>query len=160
MIRQGTFDDAAQMADIFNFYIDTSTVIFSNRRRSTADMVAQIEPVVGKYPFFVFEDEGLVLGYCFAHAFQPDPVYSRTWEITIYLRQGYTGRGIGSQLLEAVTDASRMAGAHTLVSCITDGNTPCEQMHERAGFIRAGVIRDAGYKFGQYLHDVFYQKIL
>lgn len=148
------------MADIFNYYIDTSTVIFSNRRRSAADMASMLEPVVGKYPFFVFEENGELLGYCFAHAFQPDPVYSRTWEITIYLRHGHTGQGIGHHLLEAVIEASRQAGAHTLISCITAGNTPCENMHERAGFVRAGVIRDAGYKFGQYLHDVFYQKIL
>lgn len=148
------------MADIFNHYIDTSTVIFSNRRRTAGDMAAMLEPVVGKYPFFVFEENGEVLGYCFAHAFQPDPVYSRTWEITIYLREGHTGKGIGRRLLDAVVEASRQAGAHTLVSCITEGNEPCESMHEHAGFVKAGVIRDAGYKFGQYLNDVFYQKIL
>ena len=160
MIRQGNIADAAAMADIFNHYIDTSTVIFSNRRRTADDMAATLMPVIGRYPFFVHEEDGEVLGYCFAHAFHPDPVYSRTWEITIYLRQGHTGRGIGSGLLDAIIEASRQEGAHTLISCITDGNTACERMHERAGFIRTGILRDAGYKFGQYLNDVFYQKLL
>lgn len=160
MIRQGNIEDAADMADIFNYYIETSTVIFSNRRRSAVDMADMLNPIIGNYPFFIYEEDGKVLGYCYAHAFHPDPVYSRSWEITIYLRNGHTGQGIGTKLLEAITKASRQGGAHTLISCITDGNTACERMHERAGFIRTGVLRDAGYKFGQYLNDVFYQKIL
>lgn len=50
-IRPGNIDDAASMADIFNYYIANSTAIFSDRIRSTADMKCQIEPVVGHFPF-------------------------------------------------------------------------------------------------------------
>lgn len=160
MIREGSVDDAAAMADIFNYYIAESTVIFSNRIRSAEDMAEMIAPVLGKYPFFVWEQDGEVLGYCFAHAYMPDPVYSLTWEITIYLRNGYTGRGIGSSLLKSTIEAARQGGAHTLISCVTGGNTACEVMHQKAGFKVAGVLRDAGYKFGQYLDDVLFQLVL
>lgn len=160
MIREGSFDDAAAMAGIFNYYIANSTVIFSDRLRTAADMRQRLESVVGRYPFFVWDDNGAVLGYCFAHAYQPDPVYGATWEITIYLRHDATGRGIGSALLGAVIDASRRAGAHTLISCVTGGNEPCERMHLAAGFVKAGVLRDAGYKFGRYLDDVLFQLVL
>ncbi|MCM1505435.1 MAG: GNAT family N-acetyltransferase [Muribaculum sp.] len=160
MIRQGFMEDAAQMADIFNHYIQESTAIFSNRRRGAEDMRQMLEPVIGKYPFYVFEEDGIVLGYCFAHAFMPDSVYGRTWEITIYLRHGYTGRGIGSALLGAVVDDARHGNVHTLVSFITGGNTACENMHIKAGFERVGMIRQAGFKFGIYLDDVIYQLML
>lgn len=152
--------DAAAMADIFNYYIQNSTVIFSNRLRTPDDICAQLDPVVDRYPFFVCEEDGVVTGYCYAHAYHPDPVYASTWEITIYLRNGFLGRGIGSALLEAVVDASRRGGAHTLISCVTGGNIPCERMHLRAGFTRAGILRQAGYKFGQYLDDVMFQLLL
>ena len=148
------------MADIFNYYIAESTVIFSNRIRSAEDMAEMIAPVLGKYPFFVWEQDGEVLGYCFAHAYMPDPVYSSTWEITIYLRNGYTGRGIGSSLLKSTIEAARQGGAHTLISCVTGGNTACEVMHQKAGFKVAGLLRYAGYKFGQYLDDVLFQLVL
>lgn len=148
------------MADIFNYYIANSTVIFSNRLRSADDMHRRLESVVGQYPFFVWDEDGTVLGYCFAHAYQPDPVYGATWEITIYLHHDATGRGIGPALLVAVIDASRKAGAHTLISCVTGGNEPCEHMHKRAGFEQIGVIRDAGYKFDRFLDDVLFQLIL
>ncbi len=160
MIRKGTFDDAAGIADIFNHYIESSTAIFSNRLRSADDIREQLTPVVGHYPFYIAEEDGVITGYCYAHAFHPDPVYSATWEITIYLHHNYTGRGTGRRLLESVISEARIMGAHTLVSCITDGNEACERLHKGAGFERVGVIRDAGYKFGLYLNDVFYQKIL
>ena len=160
MIRKGTFDDAAQMADIFNYYIANSTAIFSNRLRSADDMRGLLAPVVGNYPFFVSEDDGLLTGYCFAHAYMPDPVYSATWEITIYLRHGHTGRGTGSALLHSIIDEARRQGAHTLISCVTGGNEACSRMHLKAGFRLAGTLKQAGYKFGQFLDDELYQLIL
>lgn len=75
MIRKGTIGDAAQMAEIFNHYVETSEVIFSNRILTEADMRERLEPVAGKYPFFTDENsDGLLTGYCYAHAFHPDPV--------------------------------------------------------------------------------------
>ena len=160
MLRQGSLEDAPQMAEIFNHYIRESTVIFSNRERNAADMKQLLEPVVGKYPFYIYEEDGKVLGYCFAHAFMPDPVYRFTWEITIYLRDGYTGHGIGSALLRAVVEDARRDGTHTLVSFITGGNELCINLHAKYGFRKAGTIRQSGYKFDTYLDDVIYQLIL
>lgn len=146
------------MARIFNHYVATSTVIFSNDILSADRMADKIRPVCGRFPFYVSEDEltGEVTGYCYAHLWQPDPVYGRTWEITIYLAHDATGRGLGSALLGKVIEESRKAGAHVLISCITEGNTPCERMHLRAGFRLNGLFREVGYKFGQFLNDAIY----
>ncbi len=161
MIRKGNLNDAAAMAGIFNHYVATSTVIFSNRQLSEADMRLRLEPVAGRFPFYVDEDEnGEVTGYCYAHSWHPDEVYGRTWEVTIYLRHDITGRGIGSALLESVVAESRRMGAHVLMSFITEGNEPCERMHRRVGFRLEGLFREVGYKFGRYLNDaVYYLKL-
>lgn len=161
MIRKGTIGDAAQMAEIFNHYVETSEVIFSNRILTEADMRERLEPVVGKYPFFTDENsDGLLTGYCYAHAFHPDPVYGATWELTEYLRHGHTGGGIGTALLRTTIEECRRAGAHTLIATVTAGNEPCERMLARLGFRQAGILRDAGFKFGRYLDDVFFQLML
>ena len=72
------------MARIFNHYVATSTVIFSNDILSAERMADKIRPVCGRFPFFVSVDDatGEVMGYCYAHLWQPDPVYGRTWETT------------------------------------------------------------------------------
>lgn len=157
MIRPGTLADAESMARIFNYYVANSTVIFSNRLLDGAGMRARLDGVAGVYPFYVStDDSGRITGYCYAHKWMPDEVYGRTWEITIYLDHESRGQGIGGMLLRRVVDECRHAGAHVLVSCITEGNEPCERMHRRAGFVLSGVFREVGHKFGRYLNDAVY----
>lgn len=157
IIRTGEISDVGDMADIFNYYIENSTVIFSNRILSADDMCRKLSGVSGRYPFYVGVDgTGTVVGYCYAHQWLPDEVYARTWEVTIYLRHDMCGCGLGSRLLDRVIADSRSMGAHVLISFITEGNVPCEKMHRKSGFKLSGVIADSGYKFGRYLNDAIY----
>ena len=153
MIRKGTFDDVAAIAEIFNYYVQTSTV-------SADDMKQKLAPIVGQFPFYVWEEDGKVLGYCYAHKFHPDPVYAETWELTAYLDKNATGKGIGTKLLRFLIEQCRLAGAHTLLTFVTGGNEPCERMMASLGFVQTGIIRQSGHKFNQYLDDVIYQLLL
>ena len=53
MIRTGRPEDAAEMAAIFNHYVKTSTVIFSNKALTEEDMKHKIESlgVGSEFPF-------------------------------------------------------------------------------------------------------------
>ncbi|MEE1207888.1 MAG: N-acetyltransferase family protein [Muribaculaceae bacterium] len=164
IIRKGTVADAARVAEIYNHYVRTSPVIFSNTELTADEMAAKIERLrLGDpFPFSVAVDEasGQVAGYCYAHLWQPDAVYSRSWEITIYLAADTGGRGIGTALLGRMISECRELGAHTLVSFVTRGNTPCERLHTSAGFRLVGVVEQSGFKFGKYYDDAIYQLIL
>lgn len=159
MIRNGELSDAAAMAHIYNHYVRTSPVIFSNRTLSGDDMRDKLRRLGAgrQFPFLVAEADGAVAGYAYAHLWQPDPVYAHTWELTIYLAPEACGRGLGTELITRLVEACRRQGAHTLVSCVTQGNTPCERLHLRAGFGLAGVLKAVGHKFGRYHDDALYQ---
>lgn len=157
VIRKGSLDDAGAIADIFNYYVVNSTVIFTNHSVLDDGMRTRLTPVVGHYPFYVAEDvDGKVTGYCYAHRWMPDEVYGQTWEITIYLAHDVLGNGIGTLLLDQVINDCRELGAHVLISFITQGNERCEKLHRRAGFQLSGVMKEVGYKFGKYLNDAVY----
>lgn len=162
MIRVGKISDAHAMAEIFNHWVRTSTVIFSNRELEPSQMAEKIKPVIdGGFPFFVDTDEnGRVTGYAYAHRYHPDPVYSGTWELTEYLSPDAVGKGIGSSLFHTLIDECKTRGAHVLISCITSGNAACERMNLSAGFTLSGIIPQAGYKFGLWLDDALYTKLL
>lgn len=161
-IRRGHAGDAAGMAAIYNHYVAESDVIFSNTQLTAADMQAKIARLAlgDRFPFLVAESAGRIVGYAYAHHWQPDPVYDLTWELTMYLAHDILGHGLGSRMLERLVDECRCGGAHVLVSCITEGNAPCERMHLRAGFTRAGCIPETGFKFGRFLNDVIYYRLL
>lgn len=161
-IRPGTLDDASAMAEIYNYYVRTSPVIFSCKTLSQKEMREKLTGLglSESFPFLIAEDEGDVLGYAYAHLWMPDPVYGRSWEVTIYLDKDSCGKGTGSALLSALIAQCRKAGAHMLVSWISEGNIPCEKMHLRAGFRLVGRIPEAGLKFGRYWNDTVYQLML
>lgn len=160
-IRTARPDDAAAIAEIFNYYVATSTVIFSERLREASEMARQIEACRDRTPFLVAESaDRRLLGYCYAHPWQPDAVYGRTLEITIYLDREARGKGIGSRLLGELIGRCRTLGYHVLVSAITEGNEACEALHRKHGFTQVARLAEVGFKFGRYLNDVFYQLIL
>ena len=160
-LREARPDDAAAIAGIFNHYVASSTVIFSNRIRTAAEMEQKIRDCLGRTPFLVAQnDGGRLLGYCYAHPWQPDEVYGRTLEVTIYLAHDTLGQGIGSRLLAELIGRCRALGCHTLLSAVTEGNAPCEALHRKLGFTRVACMKEVGFKFGRYLNDVFYQLIL
>lgn len=162
MLRPGTLDDSAAMAEIFNHYIVNSSVIFSCRELTADDMRRRLTgfDAGGRFPFFVEENRGRVEGYGYAHLFHADPVYDGTWELTMYLAHDALGRGIGTRMMGALIEECRRRGAHTLVSFVTGGNEACERMLLHHGFERVGCIAQAGLKFGHYLDDVIYQLML
>lgn len=160
-IRNGRAGDYAGMAEIFNHYVRTSTVIFSNHELTADDFAGKLRPVVdGGFPFLVLEKEGELIGYAYAHSYHPDPVYAGTWELTAYLSHRTTGRGLGTRLIRDLIERCRCGGAHVLISCITAGNEPCERMHRRLGFTLGGVLPQVGRKFDQWLDDALYILLL
>lgn len=162
MIREGNICDAAAIAAIYNEYVETSNVIFSEIVLSPSEMREKIQRLglSVDYPFFVAEDNGEVAGYAYAHAWQPDPVYRYAWELTIYLSPDHCGKGYGTRLVEALVAKCREMGAHALIADITEGNTASERLFTKAGFKCVGIVPEVGYKFGEWHNDAFYQLIL
>jgi L-amino acid N-acyltransferase YncA len=78
----------------------------------------------------------------------------------LYVARAHQGRGIGTVLLEQILERARRQGYHNLIGGIDAENTASIALHERFGFVRCGLIRHAGFKFGRWLDLAFYQKLL
>lgn len=85
MIRKVTPDDAQAITDIYNPFITHTTVTFETEPVSVDEMRRRIVTLSADYPYYVYEHQGQVLGYCYLHAWKPRAAYARTLEVTIYL---------------------------------------------------------------------------
>ena len=92
-----------------------------------------------------------VVAFAVATPWHPYPGYARTVEDSVYVADGFEGRGIGRALLTALIEASRSAGDRTMVAAIESGNRTSVHLHERHGFVEVGTIPRAGEKLGQVL---------
>ncbi|MCM1318883.1 MAG: GNAT family N-acetyltransferase [Muribaculaceae bacterium] len=160
LIRAVTPQDASQIAEIYRHYVLETTISFESEEVSMHDMCLRIENISAKYPYFVYEDDGVILGYCYVHEWKFYAAYRATLETTIYLRPGVGRKGIGTRLMHTLIEACRDAGYHALIACITADNDASIQFHKALGFTHASSFSAVGYKFGQYLDIVDYQLIL
>lgn len=105
--------------------------------------------------------DGVVLGYGYCTLFRPRSAYRYCLEDSIYVRQGMQGRGIGRTLLNALIERSAALGYRQMIAVIGDsGNAGSIGLHASLGFIRAGLLRSSGFKFGRWVDTVTMQRPL
>ena len=66
----------------------------------------------------------------------------------------------GRLLLQRIIAAARAQQRHLLVGGIDLQNRASIALHESLGFVHAGTIRQAGFKFGRWLDLAFYELLL
>ena len=157
MIRHVTQDDAAQIAEIYNYYIAESTATFEEALLTAEDMARRIATVTAMYPWLVAERDGAVVGYAYASEFKSRSAYRHTVETSIYMRRGQTAKGTGSRLYSNLLARLALRGVHTAIGVLALPNPQSVALHEKLGFRNAGVLLEAGYKFGAYIDVAYYQ---
>jgi phosphinothricin acetyltransferase len=147
---------------ILNDAIASSTALYDYRPRPASSMVEWFaEKARGNYPVLgALGDDGELAGFATYGPFRARAAYKYSIEHSVYVAAGRRGHGIGGALLRRLIDAARTQQYHVMVGGIDAGNRASIVLHERAGFVHAGTIRHAGYKFARWLDLAFYQLIL
>lgn len=151
MIRPVKTEDAPDITDIYNEYILHSVATFETAALSVEEMRRRIENISARFPYLVFEEEGRVTGYAYAHLWQERAAYRHTWETTVYVAAGHVGGGIGTQLMRRLISLCKDAGCHALIACITHENTDSCRLHGKLGFSQVSLYKEVGWKFGRWL---------
>ena len=153
---------AAAILAIFNDAILHSTALYDYKPR-TAEMMADwfTAKAKGKFPVIGIENEdGDLMGFASYGTFRAWPAYKYTVEHSIYVAAAFRRHGVGKRLLEEIIAAAQGQDFHVLVGVIDAANAGSIRLHESFGFVHGGTIRQAGFKFGDWLDVAFYQLIL
>lgn len=159
-IRRVVSGDAGRLAEIYNEYVLRTTISFETEEVTEAEMRSRIEAISSAFPYFVYEYDGVVQGYCYAHPWKERAAYAKTLETTVYLAPEACGQGIGEALMRRLIEECRVGGFHSLIACVTAENSTSVRFHERLGFHPVSRFAEVGLKFGQWLDVVDLQLIL
>ncbi len=162
-IRPTRDDDLSALTAIYAHHVLHGTGTFETEPPTEADMAARRADVLSKnLPYLVAESgAGEVLGFAYCNWFKPRPAYRYSAEDSIYLAEAARGQGLGIRLLAALEQAAEGAGIRKLVAVIGDSaNAGSVGVHRSRGFEHVGVLRDCGWKFGQWLDVVLMDKVL
>jgi len=147
---------------IFNEVITTSTAIYEYAPRDMAFMQRWFEakrsggfPVLG-----AVTDDGRLMGFACLGPFRPCPAYKYTVESSVYVASEYRGFGVSNAIMQALIDAAIECNFHAMIGVIDSANVVSKHLHEKFGFVHAGTLEQAGFKFGRWLNVDFYQLTL
>ncbi|PLY04068.1 MAG: phosphinothricin acetyltransferase [Desulfuromonas sp.] len=157
MIRDAAPDDAAAIAAIYNPYILDTVITFEEHPVTEQVMAERIRTINRGYPWLVFEQNGLCLGYAYASAWKDRSAYRFSCETSIYLAAQAHGQGVGTRLYEALLDDLRRRGQRTAIACIALPNPASVALHEKLGFRKVGHFAAVGIKFSRSIDVGYWQ---
>lgn len=154
--------DLDRIQAILNDAIVNSTALYDyepRARETVADWITQKQwarwPLRG-----AFSQAMELLAFATFGPFRPQPAYKYTVEHSIYVAQAARGQGLANALMSDLIEQAQMRDMHVMVGCIDASNSTSIALHLKFGFMHCGTVKQAGFKFGQWLDAAFYQKTL
>ena len=156
-VRRATADDAARVAEIYNWYIRHTVITFETEAVSSQDMMHRIQEKLRTHDWLVGEVNQAICGYAYYGPFRNRAAYQHTVESTIYLSQESIGYGFGKVLYAQLLDSVQNRGFREVVGVIALPNPQSIALHKKVGFAEVGVLKNVGYKFGKYIDVSIWQ---
>ena len=161
MIRPVKLSDAAEICDLYNYYIENTPTTFEDKPLQYIAMEERIRRISEKYPYLVREeDSGEINGIAYVNTWKERGAYKYSGELSIFVRNGFQGQGMGRQLMEQLLKDVRKANIHALIAGIVVPNERSVALHKKFGFTKVGQFNEIGYKFSRWLDLSYWELIL
>jgi L-amino acid N-acyltransferase YncA len=159
VIRTARPADAESIARIYNEGIEDRVATFQTRVQTGADFEQPIAQR-GKYPVLVVESSGQVVAWAAVKRYSDFPPYRPVAEAMMYVARDERGRGIGTDLLNALAEASAEAGFTKLIGKLFTDNERSVELVRRCGFAEVGVHHRHGRLDGEWKDVLLVERLL
>lgn len=159
-VRFVNLADSLEVLEIYKPYITNTTISFEYETPSLTEFTLRIQTISSKYPYLVYERDGVVLGFAYASPYQERAAYIYDADLSIYLAPAAQSNGVGSKLYTCLLDILQKQGFYNVYACITGDNARSINFHKKLGFRNLGSHPQAGYKFDRWLDIVWMDKQL
>lgn len=166
-IRTAKPEDAKALVEIYAPYVIDTAITFEYEVPSVEEFRNRIIKTLEKYPYFVAEKDGKILGYAYAGVFKARRAYDHCVETSIYVDMNAHGQGIGRKLYETLEAELQSRGFININACISWIDEPNKHLthqspkfHEKLGYKKNAHFHRCGYKFGEWYDMIWMEKLL
>lgn len=153
-------DYLEKAAEIYNYYIENTTVTFHTEPLSPEDMKSILyQDDLIYMTLGIFDDDELI-GYAYMAPYKKRQAYRISSEVTLYLDQKYTGKGIGTMALQLLEKRAVEQGIHSFLAVVCAENAASIKLFSKNGYEKCAHFKEVGTKFGRMLDIVVLQKML
>ena len=160
MIRPVKENDAADICDIYNYYVSNSYISFEEETVSVDDMTDRINHISSQYPWLVYERDGKVVAFVYASLWKTRSAYRYTLESTVYASHDINQKGIGTQLYNKLFEDLEGRFVRSVMAVIALPNDASIGLHEKMGFEKVAHFKEVGFKQDEWIDVGYWQKIL
>ena len=160
MLRDAVLRDVPAILEIYRPYILQTAITFEYDVPTLAQFEDRFRAITREFPWLVWEEDGEILGYAYGSRAFERAAYGWDADLSIYLRQGCSGRGIGRALYETLEHRLAAQGYYVLYGLVTSANAGSCAFHEAMGYREAMRLPACGFKFGQWYDVIWYEKRL
>jgi len=159
LVRPAALQDLPAIQSIYAHHVLHGLASFEEAPPALDEMRRRFEDVTKQgFPYLVAEEKGEVLGYGYCSLYRTRSGYRYTLEDSIYVKHGLQGKGIGKAVLKELIAICTKLNCRQLIAVIGDSaNAGSIKLHASLGFVRAGLLRSTGFKFGRWVDSVYMQ---
>ena len=159
LVRPAAADDLPAIQSIYAHHVLHGLASFEEEPPSVEQMRARFDEARARgLPYLVAEREGQVAGYGYCSLYRTRSAYRYTLEDSIYVKNGVEGKGVGRSILKELIEICRAKNYRQIIAVIGDSaNAASIRLHASLGFVRCGLLRSTGFKFGRWVDSVYMQ---
>ena len=160
--RDSTDADLDEVRAIYSHHVLHGLASFEEIAPDLAELGSRRAAVLARgLPYLVAESDSRVVGYAYATPYRPRSAYRHSLEDSVYVRDGFAGRGIGAALLGELVERCSRGPWRQMIAVIGDSaNEPSIALHRKLGFREAGTLDAVGFKFGRWVDSILMQRAL
>jgi len=161
IVREARKSDLESIREIYNQGIEDRVATLDEDPKTPGDIARWWESHEGgRYAILVCVDADAMVGWASLNRFSPRRAYDEVADLSIYVRRGEHGKGIGSVLLDGVERAAATRGFHKIVLFALAENAAGRRLYDRKGFREVGVFGQQGRLDGRYVDVLAMEKIV
>ena len=157
IIRPKKDEDLESVLEVINFYVENNFAAYSDEPY-TSSMIDEWNKKAKV--FLVLETGNKVIGFGFVSSFKPHKSCSHVGVLTYFILQEYTGKGLGTKLINQLFTKGKNLGITNYLAHISSKNEGSLNFHKKHGFKEVGRFKDISVKKGKSLDMVWVQKKL
>jgi L-amino acid N-acyltransferase YncA len=157
-VRSATVSDADAICAIYNAAIEERASTFETTLRTAADFEARITD--RRFPLLVSAEGEEVIGWAGLAPYSDRRCYAGISEASVYVDSAARGRGVGTELAEALARAAQSGGFHKMIGKLFTDNVASIRLVERCGFDSVGVHRRHATLDGAWRDVLIFERLL
>jgi len=138
---------ASEMRRIFNTYVAKGFAAYPEKPLSEEGMLSLLQQTAG-YPAVAAEaSDGTLVGFGFVRPYSPHSTFAETGLVSYFIEASQTRRGIGTTILQYLTEQARGLGITKILAHVSSRNPESLAFHEKHGFVKCGCFPGIGRKW-------------